>query len=153
MGKLREPSATAVQKIMCLFLLMIMVGGCKTVKLLPDHDAVIAQEIDEAAKDIDAFYLTMLETTANENGERAFKRFAEGYVDIEVKLNAILTKNKLRELNENSVEISKNTVELWQRFKNRHKEDDTISDANIELNRMAMADQMFILAKSEGFKF
>jgi len=80
MGKLREPSAAAVQKIMCLFLLMIMVGGCKTVKLLPDHDAVIAQEIDEAAKDIDAFYLTMLETTANENGERAFKRFAEGYV-------------------------------------------------------------------------
>src|SRR5680860_1137616 len=63
------------------------------------YNAGIAQQIEVVAKKVDKFYLTMIETTKNEPEQRAYSKFAEGYIDIEVELKNLLQKNQRRDKN------------------------------------------------------
>ncbi len=86
------------------FIGVIALQSCK-VTLVPPYDAAISTQIDKTAKSVDKFYLSMLETTASENDGRAYDKFIEQYVNIEVELNSLLNKNKIRPLNAHSVRI------------------------------------------------
>lgn len=129
----------------------LLFNGCR-VTLLPDYDDSISQEILETAKRVDKFYLNMLETTVNENDERAYNKMVNSYVEIEVELASLLSKNKIRPLNDNSIRICEITLELWVKYKNEHKEDNELSDGIIKLNRLTFRDLFYAMLVAEKAK-
>ncbi len=136
-----------------IFLILLLISsGCR-ITLVPDYDDSVAQQIIETAKRVDKFYLNMLETTTDSNGERAYNKFADTYVDIEVELVSLLNINKVRPLNENSTRICEIALEIWTKYKNEHKEDDTLSDEDISGNRDYLNDLFYsMLVAEEGKK-
>lgn len=127
-------------------------NSCRVV-LLPSYDATISEQIDNTAKTIDRFYLSMLETTNAENDGRAFNKFAEKYVEIEVELNSLLNKNKIRPLNKNSTRICEITHQLWVKYKEEHKAKNTLKDGLILLNRKKFSDLFYAMrVADEGIK-
>lgn len=137
--------------IYLIIILAFLSEGCR-VTLVPDYDDSIAQEILETAKRVDKFYLDMLETTVNENGDRAYNKMVDSYVEIEVELASLLSKNKIRPLNENSIRICEITLELWIKYKEEHKEDNELSDGLIRLNRLTFSDLFYAMLVAEKAK-
>lgn len=136
--------AFTVIAVLCLF------SACR-VTFIPDYDRDIAEQIETTSKQVDKFYLKMLETTKN-NGGRVYEKFAEDYVDVEVELNSLLNKNKIRPLNENSTRICEITLELWVKYKEEHKTDDALSDGLIKLNRKTFSDLFYAMQVAEKAK-
>lgn len=132
-------------------LCVIVINSC-TVTFIPKYDATIVEQIENTTKQVDKFYLTMLETTTEENGGRAFEKFTSQYVDIEVELNSLLNKNKVRPLNENSTRICEITLELWQKYKEEHRSDQTLNNGLIKLNRTTFSDLFFAMQVAEKGK-
>lgn len=130
---------------------VITLTACK-VTLVPSYNADISEQIENTAKAVDKFYLSMLETTTASNDGRAYLNFAEQYVNIEVELNSLLNKNKIRPLNENSIRICEITIELWIKYKNEHKSDNSLSDGLIKLNRKTFSDLLFAMQVAEKGK-
>lgn len=94
----------------------------------------------------------MLETTDAENNGRNYDKFGEQYVSIEVEINSLLNQNKIRPLNQNSTRICEITLELWQKYKNEHKTDNTLSNGLIRLNQKTFADLFFAMQVAEEGK-
>ncbi|MEO6135360.1 MAG: hypothetical protein ABIP35_09415 [Ginsengibacter sp.] len=136
--------------ILSMFLAVIA-NSCK-VTLVPNYDGAIATQIDNTLKIVDSFYLTMLETTKNKNNDRAYFHFINSYINIEIELQSLLDKNRVRPLNKNSIAICENTLKQFQKYKSQHKTDNQISDANIILNRMYMHDELVRMQMGEAFK-
>jgi hypothetical protein len=138
--------------ILSAFILMFLsLNACK-VTLLPGYDANISEQIVNTAKAVDKFYLSMQDNTSAENGGRAFSKFSEQYVNIEVELNALLSKNKIRPLNQNSTRICEITLELWTKYKEEHKKDNTLSDGLVKLNQKTFSDLFFAMQVAEKGK-
>ncbi len=129
----------------------MLFASCK-VTFVPEYDAELSAQIDESAKLVDRFYLEMLETTSNQNDGRAFEKFIQGYIDVEVELNSLLNKNKIKPLNENSTRICEITLELWKKYKNEHKTDNSLSDGLIKLNRQTFGDLFYAMQVAEKGK-
>lgn len=129
----------------------LTVSSC-TVTLLPKYDAEIAEQISSTAKQVDKFYLEMLETTSIENDGRKFSFFIQKYIDIEVELNALLNKNRVRPLNENSTRICEITLQLWSKYKEEHKTDNKLSNGLIKLNRQTFNDLFYAMQVAERGK-
>ena len=134
-----------------LVISLIFLFSCR-VTLLPEYNAEISKNIENTAKLVDRFYLSMYETTSAENNGRSYERFAEKYVEIEVEINSLLNQNKIKPLNENSTRICGITLELWQKYKEEHKTDNTLGNGLIRLNRKAFADLFFAMQVAEEGK-
>ncbi|NCU32072.1 MAG: hypothetical protein EOM23_03870 [Candidatus Moranbacteria bacterium] len=130
---------------------LLMITSCR-ITLVPPYDAAIMEHIEETAKAVDKFYLMMLETSSNADGGRDFENFAAGYVKVEVELNSLLNKNKIRPLNENTVRICEITLELWIKRKEEHRTDNELSDGLIKLNRKTFEDLFFAMQVAEKSK-
>ena len=140
-----------LQILVFVILSVLAFNSCR-VTFLPSYDASIAEQIEKTTKQVDRFYLTMLETTTEEYNGRSFEKFATQYVDIEVELYSLLNQNKVRPLNENSTRICEITLELWQKYKEEHKTDNTLSDGLIKLNRQVFSDLFFAMQVAEKGK-
>ncbi|ASB48447.1 hypothetical protein [Alkalitalea saponilacus] len=134
-----------------IFAFLLITSSCR-IQLIADYDANVAEQIGRTAMKVERFYLTMLETTTVENNGRAYDHFTEGYIDVEVELISLLNRNRVRPLNENSVRICEITLELWQKYKMEHKEDNSISDGVIGLNRLTFSDLFFAMQVAERAK-
>lgn len=134
-----------------IILSALTLNSCK-VTFLPSYDANISEQIENTAKAVDKFYLSMLETTSPENEGRTFNKFSEQYVNIEVELNSLLNKNKIRPLNENSTRICEITIQLWIKYKEEHKKDNTLSNGLIKLNQKTFSDLFFAMQVAEKGK-
>jgi hypothetical protein len=134
-----------------VILMLLTLYACK-VTLLPGYDANISDQIVSNSKAVDKFYLSMLDNTSAENGGRAFAKFSDQYVNIEVELNSLLSKNRIRPLNENSTRICEITVQLWMKYKEEHKKDNTLSDGLIKLNRKTFSDLFYAMQVAEKGK-
>jgi len=137
--------------ITVLLLGAIALNSCK-VTFVPSYDAGISDQIENTSKAVDKFYLSMLETTSTENNGRAFSNFSEQYVNVEVELNSLLNKNKVRPLNEHSTRICEITLELWIKYKEEHRKDNTLSNGLIKLNRKTFSDLFFAMQVAEKGK-
>jgi hypothetical protein len=138
--------------IALLGIIAIVLSSCR-ISLISDYDDRIAQQIELAAKKVDKFYLTMLETTTQDDKNREYSNFIDEYIDIEVELNALLNRNKVKSLNKNSIRICEITLELWVKYKEEHKKDVQLSDTKIRLNRKNMGELFYaMLAAEEGKK-
>ena len=129
----------------------LIISGCK-MTFVPSYDSQIAGQIDETAKKTDRFYLSMLETTVADNNGRSYQKFADQYVAIEVELNSLLNKNKVRPLNKNSTRICEITLQLWLKCKEEHKSKDKLSDGIIKLNQKTFSDLFYAMQVAEDGK-
>ncbi|MEI8366664.1 MAG: hypothetical protein WCF65_09645 [Parachlamydiaceae bacterium] len=150
---MKQPPDLFTKRIfLSAFILMFLaLNACKVI-LLPGYDAAITEQIVNSAKTVDKFYLSMLDNTSAEQGGRAFSSFSEEYVNIEVDLNALLSKNKIRPLNQNSTRICEITLQLWTKYKEEHKKDNTLSDGLVKLNRKTFSDLFFAMQVAEKGK-
>ncbi|MBU1013359.1 MAG: hypothetical protein KKG99_10155 [Bacteroidetes bacterium] len=139
-------------QIMFLAMIVLLLGASCRVTLIPTYDDSIAQQIDQTSKQVDKFYLTMLELSTTSNNGRAFEHFVLQYLDIEVELNSLLSKNKVRPLNQNSTRICEITLELWVKYKEEHKKDNTLSDGLVKLNRKTFSDLFYAMQVAEEGK-
>jgi hypothetical protein len=134
-----------------LIISLLFLFSCR-VTLLPEYNAELSKNIENTAKLVDKFYLSMYETTSVENNGRSYDKFAGQYVEIEVEIKSLLNRNKIRPLNENSTRISEITLELWQKYKEEHKTDNTLSNGLIQLNMKTFADLFFAMQVAEEGK-
>lgn len=138
------------KKILLTFFIVSLIAfaSCK-VTLIPSYDSCISEQIENTAKSVDKFYLSMLETYTTADADRAFNKFSEQYVNIEVELNSLLNKNKIRPLNENTTRICEITLDLWIKYKEEHRSDNSLSDGLIKLNRKTFNDLFFAMQVAE----
>lgn len=137
--------------ILTFFGLILGISACK-ITLVPSYDEQLKDQIESTSKDIDRFYLNMMEMTTNAEGGRAYEKFREGYINIEVELISLLNKNKVKPLNTHSTRICEITLEIWRKYKTEHKEDNAIPDGLIKLNMLAMNDLMYAMLIAEKGK-
>ncbi|MCO6146702.1 hypothetical protein [Flavobacterium sp. NRK1] len=129
-----------------LLLISLSFISCK-VQLVPPYDDGIVQQIETTAKEIDRFYLNMLESES-----RDYLLYQKDYINFEVELNSLLMKNKVKPLNEHSIRICEITLQLWRKYKEEHHKDDTLSDGLIKLNRKTFDDLFFAMLSAERGK-
>ena len=144
-----------VPKIYLLFILAVILAtsqlSCRVTFVAP-YDASVSQQIETISRKVDKFYLTMLETTRNELNEREYSKFVKDYIDIEVELNSLLNKNRIRPLNNESTKNCKIALETWTKYKEKHKQENEISDIDIELNRDFLRDLFIVIQIGEKAK-
>jgi hypothetical protein len=133
------------------FLSVLTFSACRQT-YIATYNAGIAQQIGATAKMVDGFYLTLQETTSPANNGRSYDKFAPQYVAIELELNELLAKNKIKALNKNATAICDSAVKLWVKYKKAHKTENTIDDFDIALNRIYMRDMFFIMQTGEDAK-
>jgi hypothetical protein len=121
----------------------IALSGC-SVKFVDDYDAKTYEEIIRLGAEVDKFYGTLLERT---DGNRKYRDFQEKYVDLESELRSLYIRNKSRPLNSESTKISESILDLWIKYKGRHKEKDTYKTGNAKLDRDRFI-RLFISAAS-----
>lgn len=144
------------QRVFRLIYLIVFVSiflstSCK-VSWVATYDYMVAQQIEVVAKKIDKFYLTMLETTNNENEQRVYSKFAVQYIDIEVELKSLLQKNQRRANNQESIVINERILNKWLEYKEIHKRENQLSNADIEANMMNFENMMNTFRIAEELK-
>ena len=142
---------SSYKSMIALLVALFAISGCR-VELVSDYDAELSEHIQATAKKVDLFYLTMKETSQNENEDRTYNEFAWAYAEVEAELNSLLQKNKIKPLNEHSTRICEIALTFWQDYKNEHKEYDEISDREIDLNRLYMQDIFYAMQVAEEGK-
>lgn len=142
---------TKTLTFLTLVLVSLSAVSCH-IQMVADYDDGIMQQIETTAKEIDRFYLQMLEGTTEADGGRAYANFQKQYIDFEVELNSLLMKNKIKPLNESSTRICEITLELWRKYKTEHQKDNTLSNGIIRLNRKTFDDLFFAMQSAEKGK-
>ena len=125
--------------------------ACKVI-LVPKYDDKVAEQIESVTKSIDRLYLTMLETTTEADGGRVYSKFADQYIAIDIELISLLNKNKAREKNEETIKICEKAISMFDKYKNEHKKENTINDADIKLNLEYLRGILYPLMISEDAK-
>ena len=140
------PAFRFIQLSLLSFLLAF--ASCK-VQLVANYDVELSNEINSTAKKVDNFYLTMQEIPV---ANRQFSNFSPTYIDIEVDLNSLVTKNRVRPLNTESTRIAEITLQLWEKYKEEHKKDNTLSNGLIKLNKKTFSDMFYAMQVAEEGK-
>ena len=130
------------------FSLLLLFASCK-VQLVSNYDVELSNEINTTAKKVDNFYLSMREVPA---AKRQYANFSTSYIDIEVDLNSLVTKNRVRPLNTESTRIAEITLQLWEKYKEEHKKDNELSDGVIKLNKKTLSDMFYTMQVAEEGK-
>lgn len=132
-------------------LCLVILASCNFA-LLPPYSREVSAQIENTAKSVDRFYLDMLEKTDATGNGRAYRNFADGYIDIEVELNSLYTKNRIRPLNKASTRNCEIALNRWREYKEEHKQKNTISNGLIANKRQYMNDLFYTIQVSEEFK-
>jgi len=117
--------------IFAVITIIFLVTSCQ-LKLVSDYDAGVAEAIMEMAKTVDYFYGKILES---EESARPYSEYSEDYLNIEIELRALVMRNKIRPLNEESTKISETILEKWTKYRDAHKEKDTYKSVLAKLHR------------------
>lgn len=121
--------------------------GC--VHLIAPYDEQTQQAIFAAARAVDQFYAEMLET---DPGKRPYSRFSERYVQVGTELRALLLRNEVRPLNDDSTSIARTLVSLWEEKKEGHRKRDAYPDGAARLDRDRFARLFKYAARAEALK-
>lgn len=111
-------------------LILILFYGCG-IKLVADYDAAAYDAILSTAKQVDTFYVKLLETPEN---ERQYKGFADQYTAIEVEIRSLVMRSKIHPLNEDSTGIAEIILDKWLKYKEAHESTNTYKSALVQLH-------------------
>lgn len=126
--------------------LLLLCSSCK-ITLVAPRDSELLTQIETTSQAIDAFYLKMLDAPL-----RNYATYSDGYIVIEVQLNAIHNKTRLKQHNTETIAIADNLRSTWVKYKNEHKKADTLKDAEIRYNNSTLRDFIFALSVAENAK-
>lgn len=122
-------------RILLIVSFFIFCVGCK-VTWVPAYDASIEDQIVSGAKANDLLYMQMMDTP---EADRKYAAYSERYLAVKSEINSILMKNQARNNSQDLIASTKDLSTLFEKFRSKHKQDDTISDADIELNELQIA--------------
>jgi len=118
-------------RLAVLALLLLSAAAC-SVKFVPDYDAATFEEILKTGKAVDRFYGEMLEVPES---DRTYAMYSTRYVAIETDLRSLLTRNKARPLNQESIQINEIILKLWLKYKDRHRTTGVYRDGDARPDR------------------
>lgn len=119
------------------------------VQYVASYDQTVQNEIIRISSEVDMFYGKLLEIPED---ERSYDNFKNDYLKIEVDLRTLLTRNKIRPLNDESIQQTKNALNIWLDDKDRHKKKNTVSDFTINLHRKQFQRIFVAMAIGESVK-
>lgn len=133
-------------RLMYFILTLFFLTSCK-VQFISSFDEATYKQINTVSKEFDRFYLQIYEIKDNKG--RAYTNFVSQYVNLEVEINDLINKNNQRKLNKNSTESCKNLLLLFKKYKEKHKNDNFISDSDIILNKNYIEDILNAIRRGE----
>ena len=111
--------------------LVLALCGC-SLKYVADYDSTTLEQTLAAGKKVDLFYGNLLETLPS---QRPYAKYSTSYVDIEVDLRALVSRNQARALNGESIRIAQIILEKWDKYKDNHKAKGGYPDGIARLDR------------------
>ena len=148
MQKFQKYTLSIPIQFISLLLLLSFFNGCH-VQLVADYDQATVDSIINTFKQIDNFYVDLLNTPA---AERKYEKSSNMYNIIESDLRVLLLKNSVRPLNEESTQMTQNILDLWIKYRNAHKENDGYKDALLNLHRERFYEMFSAMLKAEKVK-
>ncbi len=128
-------------------LLLLTLAAPACLRLIAPYDEQTQQAIFSAARAVDQLYGELLET---DPGKRRYAKFSERYVQIDTELRALVLRNEVRPLNQDSTDIARDILKLWEEKKEQHRRTDGYSDGAARLDRARFARMFKYAAKAEG---
>lgn len=119
-----------------LIISLSVLSSCSNLKLVTSYDDGLYQETVKVKNDVDNFYEVMLEDDQN---KRQYVKFGEKYLEIQSEIEALNTRNKSKDENKESTTISNSILDLWKKYKGKHKLKDNYTTSNAELDRVRFA--------------
>jgi hypothetical protein len=117
-------------RVLALALFLLTGIQCAPIRLVADYQQATLDETLRLAQDVDAFYLTMLETD-----ERPYAPYAERYIAIEAALGSHVLREESRPLNTESARIAEIILGRWQAYRARHRTSGGYPDARFDRMR------------------
>ncbi|MFC6440236.1 hypothetical protein [Bowmanella sp. JS7-9] len=97
--------------------LFAVLTGC--ISTVAPYDEKGAEQIVEVAAAVDTFYADMLATPAP---ERVYSQWEPRYREITVALRMLVMRNQIRPMNSESIAISEQILQFFERYQQRHKD-------------------------------
>lgn len=118
----------------CAALLLALFTAC-ALQIAPDYDTATANQIVATAKVVDKFYADLNQAP---DSDRPYSKYAPEYGTVEVEIRALVLRNKMRALNEDSSTVADTLLTLWQKVESTHKTKDAYPTvlANIDQERI-----------------
>lgn len=114
-------------KILCLFTVFLLVG-CY-VRFVPDYSPELEKQIVDTYKMNDKLYLDLLNEDVN---DRAYKKYADRYTNVEAEINSIRIKNEIRDKNTEMLKMIDNVETLFKKYRDEHIKKVTLTDGEIK---------------------
>ena len=92
------------------------------VQLIPNRDEAVITQTLQIAKSIDSFYLNLMNT---DSSDLAYANFSDSYQAIELELRSLWLQSEAKPLNSESARISKTVLDLWVKYKEQHRKNNT----------------------------
>jgi hypothetical protein len=130
-----------------IVVLAVALAGC--LRLVAPYDDQTERDTFAAARAVDQFYGDLLEARPD---ARRYAKFADRYVEIETTLRALLLRNEVRPLNDDSAEIVRNILTAWTETKDQHRKTDGYETAAARLDRDRFVRQFRYALAAERLK-
>jgi hypothetical protein len=133
--------------LLALFLIS-MSSGC-SVQLIAEQDEVSLQQMEMLAQEVDHFFTQLLYLPAE---KRLYQSSKQGYLAIEVKLNALKMRQEVRSMNELTLKQVDIAIKLWTQDRTRHQTQDQFSNFLIKRYRSQYKRLFLAMIKGEEVK-
>lgn len=110
---IRWQAAAAVLIVFCV----LWISGC-TVGWVAKYDPASEVQLVATYKKINHFYDKLTDSAPEQRG---YADFARRYADISTDLRVLLLQQRLRADNSESVKITRNIIDSWERTREKHK--------------------------------
>ncbi|MBL6996653.1 hypothetical protein [Desulfobacula sp.] len=131
-----------------IILILFFIQGC-SLRLITKYDEKTEEAIFVSTRMVDQFYGNLFET---DEEKRQYAKYSEKYVEVEAQLNELVLRNKVRVLNKDSTDIAESILELWRKYKARHKEKDTYKTGVARLDKKRFERIFSYAVRAEGAK-
>lgn len=131
-----------------LLILLLLFQDCH-VQLVSDYDQSTVDAIIDCYKAIDNFYNGLLDYPED---QRAYFKFITKYSAIESELRILLLKNSIRPLNSESTQMTQNIINLWTKYRDKHKKNNDYKGALITIHRNRFFQMFRAMLTAEKYK-
>ena len=119
---------------------MLLLPSC-ALQLVSDFDQQSLKQMELVAKKVNRLFIKLSYLSPE---QRNYHQVKSSYMDVDVELQALKTRQQLRPLNELTLKQLNIIISLWQQGRDRHKSANTVSDFLLkrhqkQYNRMFVA--------------
>ena len=142
------PTKQISHRLITLLLIIVLIPSC-ALQLISDYDQRSLDQMELIAKKVDRLYLQLEYMAAN---KRDYHRVAASYLDIDVELQALKTRQQLRAINELALTQVEIAISLWKKGRQRHQQINTVTDFFIKRYRKQYNRLYLAMIKGEESK-